>query len=312
MEAELALAQRSITVILNLSVAVLVGASAAHIWLRKARSAWGIGLVPRLRKIMLFALPAAAIAYAAVLWLEAASMAEVPVQEAFPAVWSVITATHYGLAWMIGAAALLAVSITLRARKGVRQGAAAPLVRATALGVLLYSRSMVSHAGAAGDFTWAVLADWVHLVSISLWVGEVILAGLVTLRYQPEWESKNRAECARFVSSLSTSATVALVCIFITGLLSAWRVLGSPGNVLGNPYGTALLVKVGLVLCAAALGGLNRFVVMPKLLAQLRKPKPDGGANGKFAVILQVEAFILVAVLIVAAVLSSTSPPMAS
>lgn len=312
MEDELALVQRFVTVALNLSMAILVGASAAHVWLRGARSAWGFGLVPRLRKLMLLAIGAAAMAYVAVLWLEAASMAEVPVSEAFPAVRSVITATHYGLAWMIGAAALLVVAITLRMRKAARPSAAAPLIRVAALGVLLYSRSMVSHAGAAGDFTWAVLVDWVHLVLVSLWVGEVIVAGLVTLRSQPEWESKNRGECARFITSLSTSATVALAGIFITGILSAWRGLESFENVLGNPYGTTLLTKVGLVLAAAALGGLNRFLVMPKLLAQLRKPKPEGGANGRFALVLQLEAVILVAVLIAAAFLSSTSPPTAS
>lgn len=312
MEADLALAQRLVTVALNLSVAILVGASAAHIWLRSARSAWGIGLVPRLRKAMLFAVVAATMAYVAVLWLEAASMAEVPVQEAFPAVESVITATHYGKAWMIGAAALLVVAITLRVRQGERPGTAVPLVRTAALSVLLYSRSMVSHAGAAGDFTWAVLVDWIHLVLISIWVGEVIVAGLITLRSHPEWESKNRAECARFINSLSTSATVALTGIFITGVLSAWRGLGGFENTLGSPYGTALLIKVGLVLCAAALGGLNRIVVMPQLLAQLRKPKPEGGANRKFALVLQVEACILVIVLVAAAVLSSTSPPTAS
>lgn len=312
MEADLALAQRFVTVVLNLSMAILVGASAAHIWLRSARSAWGIGLVPRLRKLMLLVVSAAAVAYVAVLWLEAASMAEVPVSEAFPAVRSVITATHYGLAWMIGAAALLVVVFTLRAHDGERPRAATRLVRAAALSVLLYSRSMVSHAGAAGDFTWAVLVDWIHLVLISIWVGEVIVAGLVTLRTQPEWESKNRGECARFVKSLSTSATVALVGIFITGVLSAWRGLGSFENAFGNPYGATLLIKIGLVLCAAALGGLNRFVVMPQLLAQLRKPKPEGGADRKFALILQVEACILVAVIVAAAVLSSTSPPTAS
>lgn len=306
------LARRFVTVVLNLSIAMLVGASAAHLWLRSARSAWGIGLVPRLRKLMLLAVAAAASAYVAVLWLEAASMAEVPVSEAFPAVRSVITATHYGLAWMTGAAALLVVAFTLPIRKGERPSSAAPLIRAAALGVLLYSRSMVSHAGAAGDFTWAVLVDWLHLVLTSLWVGEVIVAGLVTLRSRPEWESKNRGECARFIASLSTSATVALAGIFVTGVLSAWRGLGSFDNAFGNPYGTTLLLKVGLVLCAAGLGGLNRFVVMPKLLAQLRKPKPEGGANGKFALVLQVEACILVAVLVAAAVLSSTPPPAAS
>lgn len=308
MEADLELARRFVTVALNLSVAMLVGASAAHLWLRSARSPWGIGLVPRLRKLMLATLAAAATAYVALLWLEAASMAEVPVGEAVPAVRSVITATHYGLAWMVGAAALLVLAFTLR----VRPGAAAPLVRVAALGVLLYSRSMVSHAGAAGDFTWAVLVDWVHLVLASLWVGEVIVAGLVTLRTRPEWESKNRGECARFVKSLSTSATVALAGIFATGVLGAWRGLGSFENAFGNSYGTTLLVKLGLVLCAAGLGGLNRFVVMPKLLEQLRNPKPAAGPDARFAFILQVEACILVAVLVAAAVLSSTSPPTAS
>lgn len=312
MEADLELARRFVTVALNLSVAMLVGASAAHLWLRSARSPWGIGLVPRLRKLMLATLAAAATAYVALLWLEAASMAEVPLGEAFPAVRSVITATHYGLAWMVGAAALLVLAFTLRVRQGERPGAAAPLVRVAALGVLLYSRSMVSHAGAAGDFTWAVLVDWVHLVLASLWVGEVIVAGLVTLRTRPEWESKNRGECARFVKSLSTSATIALAGIFVTGALSAWRGLGSFENAFGNPYGTILLVKLGLVLCAAGLGGLNRFVVMPKLLDQLRNPKPAAGPDARFAFILQVEACILVAVLVAAAVLGSTSPPTAS
>lgn len=312
MEADLAFAQRLVTVTLNLSVAVLVGGSAAHIWLRSARSAWGTALVPRLRTVSLVGLTAAVAAYVAVLWLEAASMAEVPVSEAFPAVQSVITATHYGLAWMIGAAALLVAGLTFRTGPRARLRAATPLVRVAALGIFLYSRSMVSHAGAGGDFTWAVLIDWIHLVLISMWVGEVIVAGLVTLRSQPEWESKNRAECARFVASLSTSATVALVGIFVTGILSAWRGLGSIDDAFGNPYGTTLFIKVGLVLSAAALGGLNRFVVMPKLLAQLRMPKPNGSAGRKFARVLQVEACILVAALVAAAFLSSTPPPTAS
>ena len=312
MEADLATAQRFVTFILNLTVAVLVGASAAHLWLRRARSTWGMEMIPRLRTAMLAVAPAAITVHVALLWLEAASMAEVPVSQAFPAVQSVITATHYGLAWMIGAGALLAVCLTLRApgRKPAR--GAVPLLRGAALGVFLYSRSMVSHAGAGGDFTWAVLVDWIHLVLVSIWVGEVIVAGLLTLRSQPGWESKNRAECGRFVASLSTSATVALAGIFVTGVLSAWRTLVSFDNALGHPYGTLLFVKVGLVLCSAALGGINRFVVMPRLLAQLRMPKPDPVAGRRFARILQLEACILVGALVAAAFLSSTPPPTAA
>lgn len=313
MESDIALAQRLATVVLNLSVSILVGAGAATLWLRRASSPWAAGMVPRLHRAMLACFATATVSYIAVLWLEAASMAEVPVAEAFPAVQSVITATHYGYAWMLGAAALIVAWVTAAVRPGALGLGPASVLRLAALGLFLYSRSIVSHAGAAGDFTWAVAVDWVHLVLISVWVGEVIVAGLIPLRREPAPGQENRIECARYIEALSTSATVALVGIFVAGALSAWRGVGSPDQVFGNPYGTMLLIKVGLVLCAAALGGMNRFVVMPALLARLcgtRAPEP--GATRRFALVLQVEAIILLAVIVAAAILSSTPPPTAS
>ena len=59
---------------------------------------------------------------------------------------------------------------------------------------------------------------------ISLWVGEVIVAGLIVLRAEPAAGQPNRTECVRYVvEALSTSATVALIGVFVTGILSAWR-----------------------------------------------------------------------------------------
>ncbi|WP_036215699.1 MULTISPECIES: copper resistance D family protein [Massilia] len=313
MESDLASAQRAVTAFLNLSVAILVGASAATLWLRTRTSPWSRAMLPRLRTALLAGTGAAMVAYAAILWIEAASMAEVPLAEALPAVRSLITATHFGLAWLIGAAALVVAGAVSAAGARFQATAAMSALRIGAIGVLLYSRSMVSHAGAAGDFTWAVAVDWVHLVLISIWVGEVIVAGLITLRVLPDAASGSRADCAAYVDALSRSATVALVGIFVTGAISTWRVLETPANLFGNPYGTTLLIKIGLVLCAAALGGFNRFVVMPSLLRSLQQQGQEArAASGRFARILQVEAIVLVAVLIAAAFLTSTSPPMAS
>ena len=313
MESDLVFAQRAAIVVLNLSVSMLVGAGAATLWLRSASSPWAAGMLSRLRQAMLACFAAAMVSYVAVLWLEAASMAEVPVAEAFPAVQSAITATHYGYAWMLGAAALIVAWFATAVRPGAVGFGPASVLRLAALALFLYSRSIVSHAGAAGDFTWAVAVDWVHLVLVSAWVGEVIVAGLIILRREPAAGQQNRVDCARYVEALSTSATIALVGIFITGILSAWRGLGSPDQVFGNPYGTMLLIKVGLVLCAAALGGMNRFVVMPALLAQLRGTgAPAPVATRRFAFVLQVEAVILLAVIVAAAILSSTPPPTAS
>ncbi len=270
-------------------------------------------MLPRLRTALLSGTGAAMLAYVAILWIEAASMAEVPLAEALPSVRAVITGTHFGLAWMIGAAALIVAGAASAAGARSQGATATSALRIGAIGVLLYSRSMVSHAGAAGDFTWAVAVDWVHLILISIWVGEVIVAGLITLRQLPDGTSGNRADCATYVDALSRSATFALVGIFLTGAISTWRVLESPADLFGNPYGTALLIKVGLVLFAAALGGFNRFYVMPSLLYSLRLQGQAAPADSaRFARVLQLEAIVLVAVLIAAAFLTSTSPPMAT
>lgn len=307
MEPDYVLLQRAVTVALNLALALLVGASATGLWLRAMRSPWADALLARLRKALLGACGAALAAHMAMLWIEAASMAEVPLLDALGAVRSVLTATHYGLAWMIGAVALLVTGAASIA------GGAASIIRIAAVGVLLYSRSMVSHAGAGGDFTWALALDWLHLVLVSLWVGEVMVAGFITLRRLPEQGVGGSMDCARYVEALSRSATVALAGIVVTGAVSAWRVLGTPANLVGNPYGTTLLIKIGLVLCAAMLGGFNRYVVMPALLQALHQAgQAHGNAGKRFTRILQAEALFLAAAVVAAAFLTSTPPPGAS
>ena len=185
-----------------------------------------------------------------------------------------------------------------------------------ALGVLLYSRSMVSHAGANGDFTLAVAIEWIHLALVSLWVGAVIVAGWLLPRQGaadvPLPDLQDNADQARYIEALSRTATIALAGIVLTGATAAWRILGDPANLAGNPYGTTLLVKLGLVLCAAALGGFNRFFVMPPLLRALRHPDQAAShARRRFTRILRIEVLVLAAALVAAAFLTSTAPPVA-
>lgn len=307
------LAQLAATVALNLAVALVMGASVSTAWLRAARCSWSACHIVRLRAAALAAVGAALVSYIALLWLEAAAMAEVPIGSAAPAVRLVLTATHYGFAWTIGICALAALAIVTVLRWRQKHVRAADLVRLLALGVFLYSRSIVSHAGAGGDLSWAVAADWLHLILISLWVGEVLIAGLLTLRHPAGSIAEERLERARYIQALSNSATIALVGILVTGLVSAWRGLGSLENATGNPYATTLLIKLALVASAAMLGGVNRLLVMPPLLDALRSTAGTSTATERrFALVLQIEGVVLVAALIVAAVLSSTSPPTAA
>ena len=305
---DLATAQHLVTALLNLAAAVLTGAGVSRLWLGRGASSWSRARRRPVRSAALAGAVVALVAHVTQLWLESAAMAEVPVTEAGSAVWSMLTSTHLGLAWAIGMVGLAAAAATAFTQEDRSSGPA--LLCLGSLALFFYTRSMVSHAASDGDFSLRLLADWVHLGLISLWVGEVIMSGLVMLRTSESMNPVDRRARASYVASLSSSATFALTGIFITGLYATWRALDGFENLLGNQYGNTLMAKLLLVGVAAMLGGFNRFFVMPPWLAaeSAGKAAPER-LPVRFRQILWIEALVLLAVVVLAAWLASTSPP---
>lgn len=299
--------QRLVTTLLNLAVGLITGASFSRLWLGRQTSPWAEVRRLSVHGVAIVGVAIALLANVVALWLEAAVMAEVPVTEAGGAAYSMLTSTHFGLAWAIGMVGLVVASIAACWRGN---GSPRPaLLSLVSLGMFWYTRSMVSHAAAEGDFSLPLLADWLHLSLISLWVGEVILAGTVMLR-KSDMTAVDRRARAAYVASLSSSATVALTGIFVTGLYAAWRNLGGLGNLVGNPYGNTLVAKLLLVGIAAILGGFNRFFVMPPWLAHESAGSPVAELlPTRFRHVLWIEAIVLATVIMLAAWLASTSPP---
>ena len=58
--------------------------------------------------------------------------------------------------------------------------------------------------------------------------------------------------------------------VLATGAVNGSRGVTTATELLNSVYGQVLLLKLGLVLIAAALGGHNRFFEMPKLLSALK------------------------------------------
>lgn len=308
MNGDLATLLHVATFILFFAASLAGGASMSALWLARGNSNWSAGRLPALRRSVLGATVVALLASIAVLCLESASMAEVPLAEAGPAIKSMLSATHYGASWTIGAAALV-LAVLLNALAPARLARFSAMGTGAALLVFWYTRSMVSHAASEGDISLLMLADWAHLALISLWVGEVLVAGLVTLPGNSPGNGSDRRDRAAYVATLSTSATLALAGIFATGLFGAWRNLGSFAALL-EPYGLILLAKLAVVGLAVLLGGFNRFIVMPAWLAAERAGIPAPAAlPRRFRFVLQVETVILLIALGLAVVLASTSPP---
>jgi putative copper resistance protein D len=295
------------TALLNLAVAVLTGASACRWWLARDGSAWAAARRPPIRKAACAGAVLALAANGILLWLESAAMAEVPVSEAADATWTMLGATHLGLAWAIGMAGLALAAAGACIRSDRRAPA---LLTLAALAVFWYTRSMASHAASEGDFSLPLLADWLHGGLTSLWLGEVLLAGAIMLTGAADMSGADRQARAAYAGALSSSATLALAGIVLTGLYAGWRNLGGFNHLLGNPYGTTLVAKLLLVGVAAMLGGVNRLFVMPPWLARESAGQPAAEALPlRFRHILWIEALVLVAVVVLAAWLAATPTP---
>jgi copper resistance protein D len=291
-------------VAIQCGLALMAGGLASMLWLRRGASSWAHGVVQASRRSVVIGAGVAWVASVSALWFQAAAMGDGALGSAGSMVAMMVRETHYGHAWSTGFLALVAAVIGMATSRRFFVP-----VGALGLAAFMLTRSVVSHAGVDGDFTLKVVVDWVHLMLVCLWVGMVLLGAFIALRQGPKTQA-DAADSAVWVSSLSRAATVALVGIVSTGALKVWWATPSIAQLVASSYGGVLLVKVLLVGAAMGLGGVNRFFVMPPLLARLqgtaqREPDPQR----RFVHVLRMEALVLLLVFVAAAVLSGTPNP---
>ncbi|BCF95922.1 copper-resistance membrane protein [Paraburkholderia sp. PGU19] len=293
----------------NISFTVLVGALLSDTWMSRSTSRWQTRvswhLLLALRMGSFTALVSSAVAF----WIHCALMSESSLVDAGPAVRSMLMETGFGHAWLAGAAASLVVLILSLAQSGhpIRFKPAIWL----ALASVAMSRSHAGHPVDSGVLSLPVWVDWLHMLAISVWVGLVLVTTYIVVPRMYNAPVTERANSAAFIQSLSDAATLALAILFVTGAYSGWRGVNTPESLVTSSYGQVLLLKFVLVLIGAALGGHNRFIEMPLLLASLRGTPSELTARllKRFATVLHVESVVLAGVLVAAAVLVSSPLP---
>ncbi|MCA8300571.1 CopD family protein [Burkholderia seminalis] len=293
----------------NAGFAVVVGALLGGRWLALGASAWQHGIGRRLVATLRIASAVSLLASVTAFWAHCALMSEVPLFEAGPAVRAMLAGTGFGHAWLAGAVFMLVVVLLAFVRRA--NDTRFPFAMWAALACVALARSNGGHPVDAGLFSVPVWIDWLHLLAISAWVGLVLVTAFGVMPRLAGMPASERATGASFVQSLSDASTYALVVLFATGAYNGWRGVDTPANLLVSTYGQILLLKLSLVLIAAALGGHNRFCGMPKLLAALRDPAAAMPAVSlkRFGAVLRIEAVVLGGVLMVAAVLVSSALP---
>ncbi|CAD6553992.1 hypothetical protein LMG28727_05623 [Paraburkholderia kirstenboschensis] len=293
----------------NVSFTILVGALLCDTWLARSTSRWQTRVSGHLLLTLRIGSFTALVASTIAFWIHCAQMSESTLADAGPAVRSMLMETGFGYAWLAGAGFLLIVMI-LSLAQSARPIRFKPAIWLALAGVAL-SRSHAGHPVDAGVLSLPVWVDWIHLLAISIWVGLVLVTTYVVLPRMFDAPVPERANSVAFVQSLSDAATLALVILFVTGGYSGWRGVDTPESLMTSVYGQVLLLKFALVLIAAALGGHNRFIEMPRLLASLGDARPEVAVPRlkRFAAVLHVESVVLAGVLVAAAVLVSSPLP---
>jgi copper transport protein len=182
-------------------------------------------------------------------------------------------------------AALLALS-------GALAAAAAVLVLPGAVG----------HAGQTSPRGVAVLLDWLHLVSGSVWVGGLI-GLLVVWRSLPA--AKRVAGLVVCVPRFSNVAFISVLVLLGTGVGAAVLHLPVLDALWLTSYGQVILIKAGILLAALLLASVNLLRTKPGL-----SRAEVGEASARLLRRLVTgEALLVAGAILAAAVLSSLAPP---
>ncbi|MFI5554085.1 copper resistance protein CopC [Streptomyces sp. NPDC051738] len=202
------------------------------------------------------------------------------------------------LLWVLAAVVLSALL------QGGPRTSRSPGWRVGALAVclgLLRATGMAGHNSEGSEPTWGALADLVHLLGVSLWIGGLAMLALAVL------PRRRAGELAQVVPGYSRLAAVSVTGIVAAGLVLAWQVVGSYDALLHTSYGHLLLLKTGVlgVVLLAALASRQWVRTRLDLAVLLRG---DAATVRPFGYSVAAETGLVLVVLAVTSLLVTTNP----
>jgi len=204
---------------------------------------------------------------------------------------------------LLARAALLLALAPLLPRRGqqVLPGRGGDITRSVAALALLAAVAVGGHASAGSGAWLAIPAAVLHMAAMAVWLGGLVLLGLVVL---PALRDGSRTLAEARLRPWSVTAYTCVVCLVVTGEYQAARQISPIQALWTTGYGITVLIKGGLLIAMLAAAALaHRLVVSPGA----RETTPPGVARVVRRSVLA-EAAIGAVILAVTAVLVSEAP----
>jgi copper transport protein len=192
-----------------------------------------------------------------------------------------------------------------RPQRSVAEVAAQTGAVLAAVAVLLIPGT-AGHAAQTSPAGLTLSADWVHLISGSVWLGGLV--GLLVLWFGVP-AARRVPALSVVVPRFSNVALGAVAFLVVTGTIEAIDHMPALDALWKTGYGVAILVKVGILLAALAVASGNLLRSAPALAGASENPQRAAGASGLLRGLASGEVILVGGAVFVAALLSSLAPP---
>jgi putative copper export protein len=146
------------------------------------------------------------------------------------------------------------------------------------------------HASAAEAPLIPIAAATLHVVGAGAWLG--------TLWHL--WRAIHTPSAGRLVAAFHRVALLGAGIVVVSGAIQAWGLIASPADLIASPWGRLLLAKLALVVVVLFLGHRHWRGATADLAA---------GDRRQIARSFSVEVVVALAVVLLSALLATTSPP---
>ena len=257
----------------------------------------------RLRLFSLIQLPVILISGAAWFALVAMTMSGQPLQmDVLKIVW---TQTQFGTLWEIRLVFLLVAMIAAVLFRfsvsAVRFQKFVDWFQLIVNGCLLGSLAWAGHGQESSR--WHLFADVLHLLAAGVWPAGLLPLFFILRQSCHIKDPSDSLVIAGLVRRFSAISLIAVSLLAVTGFVNSWFLVGSFSNLIGQPYGRWLLIKIVLFVLALQIAAVNLFVLKPRLTAEVSQRRYASAtlsliqANVLFELILGTAIILIIAIL---------------
>lgn len=154
---------------------------------------------------------------------------------------------------------------------------------------LLFTVTLTSHAATEARPLLPILADWVHLIGMTFWLGGLVYF-FTGLRHLQQLDRQVRTKLTSVLAGqFSINALIFVGLIGLTGFYSAYLRVGSWSALLTSLYGHVLLVKQAFVAGLLIIAATNLLIISPRLKRDQLQGVETTGLVARFRKILILE-----------------------